>query len=81
MRNPTVDWAVDPETELAPSFGVAWSHTHFQLVGGYPEARAARRQLIAEGKGAGLLRRTFIFVNNWLDGNAISTIAAILELV
>lgn len=44
-----------------------------------PEARAAGRQLIAEGKTGGPKRRTFIFVNNRLEGNAISTIAAMLE--
>ena len=44
-----------------------------------PEARAAGRALIAEGKAAGPKRRTFVFVNNRLEGNAISTIAAMLE--
>ena len=44
-----------------------------------PEARAAGRALIAEGKAAGPNRRTFIFVNNRLERNAISTIAAMLE--
>jgi hypothetical protein len=44
-----------------------------------PEARAAGRALIAEGRAAGPNRRTFIFVNNRLEGNAISTIAAMLE--
>ena len=32
-----------------------------------------------EGKGAGPKRRTFVFVNNRLEGNAISTIAAMLD--
>ncbi len=36
------------------------------------------RTLIAEGKKAGPKRRTFAFVNNRLEGNAISTIAALL---
>ena len=45
----------------------------------YPEARAAGRALIAEGKVAGPKRRTFVFVNNRLEGNAISTIEAMLE--
>jgi glycerate-2-kinase len=45
----------------------------------YPEARAAGRALVAEGKAAGPKRRTFVFVNNRLEGNAISTIAAMLE--
>jgi len=42
------------------------------------ETRAAGRQLIAEGKGAEPKRRTFVFVNNRLEGNAISTIAAMI---
>ncbi len=44
-----------------------------------PEARAAGRALIAEGTTAGPKRRTFVYVNNRLEGNAISTIAAMLE--
>ena len=44
-----------------------------------PEARAAGKALIAEGKVAGPKRRTFIFVNNRLEGNAISTISALLS--
>jgi uncharacterized protein YecE (DUF72 family) len=44
-----------------------------------PEARAAGRALIKEGEAAGPKRRTFVFVNNRLEGNAISTIAAMLE--
>jgi uncharacterized protein YecE (DUF72 family) len=44
-----------------------------------PEARAAGRALIAEGKAAGPKRKTFIYVNNRLEGNAISTIAAMVE--
>lgn len=43
-----------------------------------PEARAAGRALIAEGKKAGPKRRTFVFVNNRLEGNALGTIAAML---
>lgn len=38
-----------------------------------PEARAAGKALIEEGKTAGPKRRTFVFVNNRLEGNAIST--------
>ena len=45
-----------------------------------PEARAAGRALIAEGKAAGPKRRTFIFVNNRLEGNAIGTIAAMVDV-
>jgi uncharacterized protein YecE (DUF72 family) len=44
-----------------------------------PEARAAGRALIAEGQAAGPKRRTFVFVNNRLEGNAISTIAAMVQ--
>lgn len=43
------------------------------------EARTAAKQLIAEGKALGTRRRTFIFVNNRLEGNALSTIAAIVN--
>jgi hypothetical protein len=45
-----------------------------------PEARAAGRALVAEGLAAGSGRRTFIFVNNRLGGNAVSTIGAMLAL-
>ncbi len=45
----------------------------------YPEARAAGRGLIAEGKAAGPKRRTFVFVNNRLEGNALSTITAMVQ--
>ncbi len=44
-----------------------------------PQARAAGKALIAEGKAAGPKRRTFVFVNNRLEGNALSTIAAMIE--
>ena len=44
-----------------------------------PEARAAGKVLIAEGQAVGPKRRTFVFVNNRLEGNAISTIAAMPE--
>jgi len=44
-----------------------------------PESRATGHALIAEGKAAGPKRKTFVFVNNRLEGNAISTIAAMLE--
>ena len=42
------------------------------------EARTAGRKLIAEGQAAGPKRRTFVFVNNRLEGNAISTIEAMM---
>jgi uncharacterized protein YecE (DUF72 family) len=43
-----------------------------------PEARAAARNLIAQGRAAGPARRTFVFVNNRLEGNALGTVAAVL---
>jgi uncharacterized protein YecE (DUF72 family) len=42
------------------------------------EARAAGRSLVAEGQAAGPKRKTFIFVNNRLEGNALATIAAMV---
>ena len=47
----------------------------------YPEARQAGRKLIANGKQAGDRRKTFIYVNNRLEGNSLETIAAMLEPV
>ena len=44
-----------------------------------PEAREAGRKLIAQGMKAGPKRKSFIFVNNRLEGNAIATIAAMVE--
>lgn len=41
-----------------------------------PDARVAGRALIAAGKAAGPGRKTFIYVNNRLEGNALATIAA-----
>jgi hypothetical protein len=35
--------------------------------------------LVLEGKAAGPKLRTFIFVNNRLEGNALGTIAAMLQ--
>jgi uncharacterized protein YecE (DUF72 family) len=43
------------------------------------EARAAARSLMAQGQAAGPGRRTFIFVNNRLEGNALGTIGAVLR--
>lgn len=40
------------------------------------EAKAAGHALIAEGQAAGPRRRTFVFVNKRLEGNALETIAA-----
>jgi hypothetical protein len=47
----------------------------------YPEAREAGRALIAEGKAVGPERKTFIYVNNRLEGNALETIDAMLKRV
>ena len=43
-----------------------------------PDARAAGRTLVAEGQAAGPERKTFIYVNNRLEGNALQTIEAML---
>jgi uncharacterized protein YecE (DUF72 family) len=45
-----------------------------------PEARAAGKALIAEGKASGPKRRTFVYVNNRLEGNAPDTIRAMVSL-
>ena len=45
----------------------------------YPDGRAAGAALIREGLQAGPQRRTFVFVNNRLEGNALQTIAAMAE--
>jgi uncharacterized protein YecE (DUF72 family) len=44
-----------------------------------PDARQAGKTLVAEGQAAGPDRKTFIYVNNRLEGNALETISAILE--
>ena len=44
-----------------------------------PDARVAGAALIKEGVEAGGKRKTFIFVNNRLEGNALESIAAMLE--
>ena len=44
-----------------------------------PEARAAGRKLITEGKLAGPNRETYIYVNNRLEGNALQTIDAMVD--
>jgi hypothetical protein len=43
-----------------------------------PDARAAGKALIAEGKKTGTGRKTFIYVNNRLEENALETIEAML---
>jgi uncharacterized protein YecE (DUF72 family) len=44
-----------------------------------PDARAAGRALIAEAKAAGPERKTFIYVNNRMEGNAMETIGAMVS--
>ena len=44
-----------------------------------PEARAAGKALVVEGKAPKPGRATFIYVNNRLEGNALETIEAMLE--
>jgi uncharacterized protein YecE (DUF72 family) len=44
-----------------------------------PDAREAGRALITEGKAAGPAHKTFIYVNNRLEGNALETINAMME--
>jgi uncharacterized protein YecE (DUF72 family) len=43
-----------------------------------PAARAAAKAIVAEGSDAKARRRTFLYVNNRLEGNALATIDAIL---
>ncbi|MGO9584668.1 MAG: DUF72 domain-containing protein [Limisphaerales bacterium] len=45
----------------------------------HPEARAAGKALISEGKEDSQKKKTFIYVNNRLEGNALETISAMLE--
>jgi hypothetical protein len=45
------------------------------------DARAAGAKLIADGKAAAVKKKTFIYVNNRLEGNALETIDAMLERV
>ena len=44
------------------------------------DARSAGRKLIAKGKEAKGKKKTFIYVNNRLEGNALETIAAMLDM-
>ena len=44
-----------------------------------PEARAAGKKLITEGKQTGNERKTFIYVNNRLEGNALETVGAMVS--
>jgi uncharacterized protein YecE (DUF72 family) len=43
------------------------------------EARRASADLIKEGKAAGAKKKTLIFVNNRLEGNALETISAMIQ--
>ena len=45
----------------------------------YRRARRMSQALVAEGKAAGSERKTFIYVNNRLEGNALETIEAMLS--
>jgi len=45
-----------------------------------PDARAAGARLIKEGVAAGRKQKTFIYVNNRLEGNALITIDAMLAI-
>ncbi|HKS35563.1 MAG TPA: DUF72 domain-containing protein [Verrucomicrobiae bacterium] len=47
----------------------------------YPEGRAAASKLIREGLRTGKKTRTFIYVNNRFEGNALETIDAALDEV
>jgi uncharacterized protein YecE (DUF72 family) len=47
----------------------------------YPEARRAAAELIARILLKQSSRRLFMYINNRLEGNALQTIAAILELL
>ena len=44
-----------------------------------PEARAVGAKLIADGTAAGPARKTLIYVNNRLEGNALETISVMVE--
>ena len=46
----------------------------------YPEGRAAGAKLIQQRLGRGSPSKTFIYVNNRFEGNALETIAGIIEL-
>jgi hypothetical protein len=49
------------------------------LSGAQSEARAAGSALISQGKATGPTRRTFVLVNHRREGNAISTIEAMIQ--
>ena len=43
------------------------------------DARAAGAALVREGVDGGRKKKTFIYVNNRLEGNALETIAAMID--
>lgn len=45
----------------------------------YPEGQSAGARLIQEGRRLGTAGRAFVYVNNRFEGNALETIAAMLE--
>ena len=44
----------------------------------YPDTQAAGKALVPKGKAAGADRKTFIYVNNRLEGNASKSISKII---
>ena len=49
--------------------------------GSVSRSASCEKKLIAEGKRAGDKRKSFIYVNNRLEGNALETISAMIEAV
>jgi hypothetical protein len=43
------------------------------------EARKAGAELVKKGKASGPQKKTLIFVNNRMEGNALNTISAMIE--
>lgn len=59
--------------------GVRMFQPYEKTVEANPEARASGAALIQEGASPGSEKKMFIYVNNRLEGNALETIAAMLE--
>ena len=55
-----------------------WFEPYDKVKDSNPDARAAGAALIKDGVSTGAKRKTFIYVNNRLEGNALDTIAAML---
>ena len=53
--------------------------TYDKLKESNSEAREAARALVAEGKAGGPERKTFIYMNNRLEGNSLETIDAMIS--